>query len=355
MNNLYTLCRTRCFWISYPIPRHLLMISSVCHSKNLKSYLTTEFKLYNLKRKISTNPQCHDDYTKLMDSIISKAYAEEVPTSEIEYTSSGRVWHLPHQGVYSIKKLGRIRVVFDCSSQHKGVSLNSMLLSAPDLTNSLVVVLRFRLEQVAVVSDVECIFYQVNVAPVDRDCLRFFWWPGGNIDLEPVLYRMTVHLFGATSSPSCANYALHQPVDDNREYYNPRICQAVERNFYVDDFLYSVPSEHEAVQLIEEISFLCSMGGFHLTKWMSNKRHVLETIDEHELAKPVNDLSVDEFPAECALGVHWYVQTDTLGSVYDPLGLLHHSCWQQRLFCKKPVAKGLIGINNSQILTNKGG
>ena len=134
----------------------------------------------------------------------------------------------------NIKKPGRIRVVFDCSSQHRGVSLNSILLSGPDLTNSLLgVLLRFRQEQVAVVSDVECMFYQVKVAPEDRDCLRFFWWPGGNINLEPVLYRMTVHLFGATSSPSCANYALHQTVEDNREYFDPSICQAVERNFSV--------------------------------------------------------------------------------------------------------------------------
>ena len=48
MNKLNTLYRTRCFWISCSIPRHSLMdtISSVSHSKNLKRYLTTDFKLF---------------------------------------------------------------------------------------------------------------------------------------------------------------------------------------------------------------------------------------------------------------------------------------------------------------------
>ena len=72
------------------------------------------------------------------------------------------------------------------------------------------VLLNFREENVAIMADIESMFYQVRVAPDDRDCLRFMWWPDGNLDSLPVSYRMCVHLFGAVSSPTCANVALHR-------------------------------------------------------------------------------------------------------------------------------------------------
>ena len=102
--------------------------------------------------------------------------------------------------------------------------------------------MRFSLDQVAIMGDIECMFYQVNVLNDDCDCLRFIWWPGEKLDAAPVTYRMNVHLFGATSSPSCANFALLQCVEDNREYFDPVTCKAVENNLYVDDFF--VVSSH---------------------------------------------------------------------------------------------------------------
>ena len=34
--------------------------------------------------------------------------------------------------------------------------------------------------------------------------LRFIWWPSDNFNQDLQEYRMTVHLFGVVSSPSCA-------------------------------------------------------------------------------------------------------------------------------------------------------
>ena len=56
--------------------------------------------------------------------------------------------------------------------------------------------------------DIESMFHQVHVNVEHRNLLRFLWWPEGNMGREPVKYRMTVHLFGATSSPGCANVSL---------------------------------------------------------------------------------------------------------------------------------------------------
>ena len=155
--------------------------------------------------------------------------------------------------------------MFDCAAVYKGVSLNSVLLSGPDLTSNLVtVLLKFRQDYIAVMSDVESMFYQVKAAKEDCDCLLFLWWPGGDLSQDPVIYRMLVHLFGASLSPSCANFALRQTA----EYYDKHVTSAVtesfQNNFYVDDFLKSVSTEEEAITLVSAIRKLCEIGGFHL-------------------------------------------------------------------------------------------
>ena len=38
---------------------------------------------------------------------------------------------------------------------------------------------------------------------------------------------MTVHLFGAVSSPACANFALRQVVTDNKESYDEEVVKSV--------------------------------------------------------------------------------------------------------------------------------
>ena len=52
-------------------------------------------------------------------------------------------------------------------------------------------------------------------------------------------YRMTVYLFGAVSSPACANYALQRTADDNEDNYGTEVTNTLRRNFHVDDVLKS--------------------------------------------------------------------------------------------------------------------
>jgi len=107
-------------------------------------------------------------------------------------------------------------LVFDYASCCKGASLNDQLLSGPDLTNSLFgVLVRFRQEPVALSSYIEAIFHQGMVDPKDANALRFLWWPNDDLSKQPVEYRMKVHLFGGTSSPSCASFGLRKNVQDN--------------------------------------------------------------------------------------------------------------------------------------------
>lgn len=83
---------------------------------------------------------------------------------------------------------------------------------------------------------------------------------------------MTVHLFGAVSSPSCASYALRKTADDNQSDFVSEVTQAVRQNFYVDDCLKSSATEGEAIQMIQDISAL-SEGGLRVGKMDEQQSH----------------------------------------------------------------------------------
>ncbi|XP_035986832.1 uncharacterized protein LOC118560169 [Fundulus heteroclitus] len=314
----------------------------------------------SLKRRLNKDPSFCTNYTTFMYEMLANGYAERVPTEQLA-RCDGRVWYIPHHGVYHPKKK-KLRVVFDCGATFQGTSLNSQLLQGPDLTSLLVGVLtRFRKEPVVLMADVEAMFHQVRVPAEDCDLLRFLWWPGGDCSQELVEFRMVAHLFGATSSPSCACFALRKCAEDNREHFSPLAINTVLHHFYVDDCLVSVCSEEEAVSLCGELIMLCAKGGFKLTKWISNRRTVLATIPQEERAKEVKDLDLDSdaLPVERALGVQWCVQSDSfkfkiilknrpitrrgilsvISSVYDPLGFLAPVVLSAKIFlqglCRK--------------------
>ncbi|GAA6096908.1 uncharacterized protein LOC117595338, partial [Tachysurus ichikawai] len=117
--------------------------------------------------------------------------------------------------------------------------------------------------------------HQVKVAEEDVDFLRFLWWPDGEISKEPIPFRMTVHLFGAVSSPSCACYALRRIAKDNQADFSEEVTETINNNFYMDDCLKCVPSEEVAVCMIKDPTPVCQRGGFHLIKWVSNSHKVL--------------------------------------------------------------------------------
>ena len=198
-------------------------------------------RLERLKQRLKRDRKYRDHYEAFMKEMIDKGQAERVPDDELQLTN-GRVWYIPHHGVYHPQKPDKILVVFDASAEFKGESLNRHLLEGPDLTNSLNGVLcRFCKEPIAFTCDVEGMFHQVFVNPDYRNLLRFLWWDKGNVDSTPTEYRMTVHLFGTTSSPGCANFTLKRTADDFEELFGSEPATFVKKDFYVDDGLKSAP------------------------------------------------------------------------------------------------------------------
>lgn len=287
-----------------PLPFKSSSLPSLANNKRVAT-----IRLQHLERKLKSNKKYHTEYTAFMEETISKGEAELAPPAGEDET----VWYIPHHGVYHSKKPDKLRVVFDCSAKFQGISLNDNLLTGPDLINSLVGVLcRFRKQEVAVTCDIERMFHQFHVSPESRNYLRFLWWEGGKLTTEPKEYRMTVHLFGAASSPGCANFGLNYLARQYQVDY-PAASDFVENNFYVDDGLISVSAVEEAKELIVEAQELCRHAGLRLHKFNSNHKEVLTCVAPSERA--VNIAPLDLNPVLTSeghvLGIQWSMDTDT--------------------------------------------
>ncbi len=148
---------------------------------------------------------------------------------------------------------------------------------------------------------------------------------------------MLVHIFGAKSSPCCANKALLKTADDNESKYGKDVAEVVRRNFYVDDLLKSTETVEKATEQALKLIDLLAQGGFRLTKFMSNRKEVLK-----ERATPALDLDLDKLPINRTLGLSWDAKTDEfyfssvktdkpstkrgilslVSSLFEPLGFL---------------------------------
>lgn len=82
-------------------------------------------RVHGLKRRLQKDASFHEEYNNFLADVISNGYAEEVPQHQLE-TPTGKVWYIPHHGVYHPRKR-KLRVVFDCGAEYKGTSLNSQL------------------------------------------------------------------------------------------------------------------------------------------------------------------------------------------------------------------------------------
>ena len=145
------------------------------------------------------------------------------------------------------------------------------------------VLIRFRENPIALVSDIEQTFHQIRVHSNNCNALRFLWWPNGYLAGTPVLYQMMVYLFGVISSPSCAAFSLRQTAYDFGKDFDTSITSIAYHNFCVDDCLCSVPTVSKGKEVAKKLPNLMSEGGFRLTEWLTNNNYeVLEYIPVSE-------------------------------------------------------------------------
>ena len=216
---------------------------------------------------------------------------------------------------------------------YRGQSLNSNLLTGQDLLNSLLgILLRFREHPVAILADIERMFMQIAVKREDQSALRFLWSKNNFI----MQYQFTHLIFGATCSPSMAIFFLNQCANDNAENF-PKAFAAITKQFYMDDYVHSLPTITEANDTVMQVKECLQRGGFKLAKFLSNCCEVLEQIPCEDLDESKDFTRVlgqkwnfvddkffikplEEFPKNAAM----YNQRKLLSlvkSIFDPIGI----------------------------------
>ncbi|XP_021346186.1 uncharacterized protein LOC110445733 [Mizuhopecten yessoensis] len=248
-----------------------------------------------------------------MKKLFDRGHAEKAP----DISDDEECWFLPMFGVYHPKKPDSVRVVFDSSAQCEGTSLNDVLIKGPDLANNLQgILMRFRLEEFAIMADVEQMFHNFRVAENHRNYLRFFWHSNNDLDSPLEEFRMTVHVFGNRTSPAVTNYGLRRSVSSA----DPDVQSFVSNNFYVDDGLMSFPSTDQAVDLVKRTqTALRDGGGLRLHKIASNSTEILEQFPKEDLAKDLKnlDLGQDCLPEQRSLGICWHIVSDNFSFRVD--------------------------------------
>ena len=72
---------------------------------------------------------------------------------------------------------------------------------------------------------------------------------------------------------------------DYEKGFGTDAARTLRRNFYFEDMLKSSRGIDEAVDLIQWIRNICKVGGFDLTKLVSNKIEVMKSIPEEHCRK----------------------------------------------------------------------
>ena len=113
----------------------------------------------------------------------------------------GSVTYLPHRAVVNEGKSStRVRVVYDVSAKAGDCSLTECLYKGMCLLTPLIFgswLIRFRLDDVAMVTNIESAYLQTAVTPEHRDFLRFLW-PRVSVTIQK--YRLARVIFGAAPS-----------------------------------------------------------------------------------------------------------------------------------------------------------
>ncbi|XP_044759170.1 uncharacterized protein LOC123316923 [Coccinella septempunctata] len=337
-----------------------------------------ESKNVAVRRLMCVEKQMHKDenfkrrYCEKIESYLRKGYARKLSAEEAS-EEGPRCWYLPHFGVINPNKPAKLRLVFDAASKSCGTSLNENLLAGPDLLQPLVeVLIKFRQRKIAFCSDVREMFHQVKIISSDQ-CSQRFLWREGNTQKPHDVYEMQVMTFGATCSPTCAQFVKN--LNARQLTQRQDILDAIEMKHYVDDHLDCTDTVDEALEKIFEVKRIQNLGGFELVDWTSNSKDVMDALATQEdiICKDL-DFNSDR-SIQRILGLSWDSKLDSfcfklksnifavetrngttkrqilkiVMSIFDPLGLIANLTVRGRILIQDIWKSGIAALMGARL------
>lgn len=231
-------------------------------------------RLECLERKMEKDSALATKMCNYIQDFIEKGYVKKLSRDELQLQVP-RVFYIPMFPVFNPKKPEKFRVVWDAAVTVNKVSLNSILLTGPDLLKPLPDVLRrFRENSIAITGDMKEMFHQVRVIDSDIHAQRFLWREE-DMKRKPEVFVVEVLTFGGKNSPSSAQYVKNTNALEYK-YEFPRGVEAITENHYQDDMLESFETIEETVRSTEEVKLIHRNGGFEKRNFKSNSDKVLE-------------------------------------------------------------------------------
>ncbi|XP_075551709.1 uncharacterized protein LOC142585071 [Dermacentor variabilis] len=188
---------------------------------------------------------------------------------------------MPHREVIREESLTtKLPVVFDASSHAQGfTSLNDSLDKGVNLNPELLqVLLHFRWFPVAINSDIEKAFLQIEIQETDRYAFRFLWFDAQNSNI--VEWRMTRVLFGSTSSPFLLMATIHHHLDIACE--DKALASILKKSFYVDDLVVGAETFEDGLSIYERSKAIMRDAGMSLRKWKTDNQQLQNIFDNQE-------------------------------------------------------------------------
>ena len=295
-------------------------------------------RLRSTEKNLMKNPTVGEEYQSTIEAYLKKGYIRKIdPAKELP-----GAWYLTHFPIVRMdKSTTKVRIVFDCSAKHDGMSLNDVIHAGPKLQQDLFnVLMRFRRNPVAVACDIKEMYLQIEIAMEDRPYFRMFW---RDLDAgrEPEEYKFSRVVFGKNSAPMEAQFVAQENARKYRDLYS-LAAETVLKSTYMDDSIDSVESEEEGVKLYYELKELWAKASMEARKWVSNSPKVLEVIPEKDRASEIT-INDGENPTTKTLGLAWNSQKDEfkiptsemprlqitkrnvlkkIATIFDPLGFI---------------------------------
>jgi len=242
-------------------------------------------RLCSTERKLKGNTIAASSYCKIIDDYVEKNYIRKISDNEKNQSNQ---WYLHHFAVLRPdKETTKTRIVFDASAKVEGISLNDLVHQGPKLQRDLfAVLLRFRRNAVAIVSDISEMYLQVMVKENDRKFLRFIWR-----DMEPERdpdhYEFNRVVVGMSCSPFLAQYVVRSHAEKKKADL-PLAAETALESTYMDDSMDSVADDNTGKELYNQLCLLWKGAGMHARKWLSNSTSVIMHIPINDRAKMID-------------------------------------------------------------------
>lgn len=260
-------------------------------------------RLCSLERRLKKNPTLEQAVRKQVEYYQMMQYAHKATRAELDSADPGKVWYLPINVVLNPKKPNKLRLVWDAAAQVEGTSLNSMLLTGPDLLTSLpAIIQKFRERAIAFGADIREMYHQIKIRKDDKHSQRFLF--RDDPSQKPDIYLMDVATFGSVCSPASAQYVKNINAERYADQF-PEAASAIIRRTYVDDYFDSENTEDEAIVKAEQVRFIHAQAGFEIRNWISNSAKFVRELGGLATSGSVSLNGTKDDTIERVLGIMW--------------------------------------------------